>query len=149
MQTVARKLSIHFKTVDNLASASAEELTAAEEIGERIALSVYEWFKEPAHMDEIEKLKAQGLQFEVKEDELKLDSDKLAGKTFIISGVFERSREELKDIIELNGGKIVSSISAKLNYLVAGDNMGPSKLEKARKLNIPVISDEELMEMIG
>jgi len=81
---------------------------------------------------------------------LVLASDKFAGKSFIISGVFEKySRDELKDIIEQNGGKILSSISAKLNYLVAGDNMGPSKLEKATKLNIPIISDEELMGMLG
>jgi len=79
-----------------------------------------------------------------------LASETLSGKTFIISGVFEKySRDELKDIIEQNGGKIVSSISAKLNYLVAGDNMGPAKLEKAQKLNVPIISDEELLKMIG
>ena len=77
-----------------------------------------------------------------------LASEKLSGKTFIISGTFERSRDELKDMIEQNGGKILSSISAKLNYLVAGDNMGPAKLEKATKLNIPIISDAELMGMI-
>ena len=147
--TVARKLAVHFKNIDRLAAATMEELTAAEEIGERIALSVNDWFEEPAHIEEIEKLKKHGLQLQVEEKELKLDSDKLAGITFIISGVFEKSRDEIKDIIEQNGGKIVSSISAKLNYLVAGDNMGPAKLEKAQKLKVPIISDQELMEMIG
>ncbi|MDB5124404.1 MAG: ligase LigA [Mucilaginibacter sp.] len=148
-ETVARKLAAHFKTIDNLASATFDELVTAEEIGERIALSIMEYFSSQNHRVEIEKLKAQGLQFVTEEKELKLDSDKLNGQSFIISGVFEKfSRDELKDLIEKNGGKIVSSISAKLNFLVAGDNMGPAKLEKAQKLNIPIISDEELLGMI-
>ncbi|HEY2582574.1 MAG TPA: BRCT domain-containing protein, partial [Mucilaginibacter sp.] len=121
----------------------------AEEIGERIAQSLVSYFNDEKHKEEIEKLKARGLQFVSEEKEVQLASEKLSGKTFIISGVFEKySRDELKDIIEQNGGKIVSSISAKLNYLVAGDNMGPSKLEKAQKLNIPIISDAELIGMI-
>ena len=149
-ETVAKKLAIHFKNIDNLIAASFEELVVAEEIGGRIAQSLIEYFADPKHLEEIEKLKAQRLQFVTEEKEITLASDALSGKTFIISGVFEKySRDELKDIIEQNGGKIVSSISAKLNYLVAGDNMGPAKLEKANKLNIPIISDEELLEMIG
>jgi DNA ligase (NAD+) len=148
-ETVAKKLVAHFKTIDNLAAASVEELTGAEEIGERIAQSLVSYFNDEKHKEEIEKLKARGLQFVSEEKEVQLASEKLSGKTFIISGVFEKySRDELKDIIEQNGGKIVSSISAKLNYLVAGDNMGPSKLEKAQKLNIPIISDAELIGMI-
>lgn len=147
--TVAKKIATHFKSIDNLMAASFEELTAVEEIGDRIARSLIEYFEDPNHREEIEKLKAQGLQFVAEEKETVLQSDKLSGKTFIISGVFEKySRDELTNIIEQNGGKIVSSISAKLNYLVAGDNMGPSKLEKATKLNVPIISDEELMKMI-
>jgi DNA ligase (NAD+) len=149
-ETVAKKLAIHFKNIDNLIAASFEELVVAEEIGDRIAQSLIEYFADPNHLEEIEKLKAQGLQFVTEEKEITLASDALSGKSFIISGVFEKySRDELKDIIEQNGGKIVSSISAKLNYLVAGDNMGPAKLEKASKLNIPIISDEELLGMIG
>ncbi|TWJ04341.1 DNA ligase (NAD+) [Mucilaginibacter frigoritolerans] len=148
--TVAKKLAVHFKNIDNLADASLEELVTAEEIGERIAYSITTYFADEQHKAEIEKLKAQGLQFEMEEKEVTLASESLSGKTFIISGVFEKySRDELKDIIEQNGGKIVSSISAKLNYLVAGDNMGPAKLEKAQKLSIPIISDEELLTMIG
>jgi DNA ligase (NAD+) len=148
--TVAKKLAVHFKNIDNLATASFDELNAAEEIGERIALSLMDYFSNEKHQEEIEKLKAQGLQFVTEEKEIKLNSETLNGKTFIISGVFENySRDELKDIIEQNGGKIVSSISAKLNYLVAGDNMGPAKLEKAQKLNIPIINDDQLLEMIG
>ncbi|RVU02013.1 NAD-dependent DNA ligase LigA [Mucilaginibacter limnophilus] len=149
-ETVAKKLALHFKNIDNLAKASYEELITAEEIGDRIARSIIEYFSGEIHAQEIEKLKASGLQFVVEEKEVTLASDKFAGKTFIISGTFEKfSRDELKDIIEANGGKILSSISAKLNYLVAGDNMGPSKLEKATKLNIPIISDDELMGMLG
>jgi DNA ligase (NAD+) len=148
-ETVAKKLTIHFKTIDNLLAATLDELIVAEEIGERIAHSLIEYFATPQHREEIEKLKAAGLQFVAEEKEVVLASEALSGKTFIISGTFERSRDELKDIIEQNGGKILSSISAKLNYLVAGDNMGPAKLEKAQKLNIPIISDEELMGMIG
>jgi DNA ligase (NAD+) len=148
-ETVARKLANHFKNIDNLMAATLEELIVAEEIGERIAHSLIEYFATPQHRAEIEKLKAAGLQFVSEQKEVVLASEALSGKTFIISGTFESSRDELKDIIEQNGGKILSSISAKLNYLVAGDNMGPSKLEKAQKLNIPIISDVELMEMIG
>jgi DNA ligase (NAD+) len=147
--TVAKKLAMYFKSIDNLMNASFDELNAVEEIGERIAKSVIEYFEEPQHREEIEKLKAAGLQFTAEEKEVVLASEKLSGKSFIISGTFSRSRDELKDIIEQNGGKILSSISAKLDYLVAGDNMGPAKLEKATKLNIPIISDEELMGMLG
>lgn len=147
--TVAKKLTTHFKTIDNLMAASFEELNAVEEIGERIARSIIEYFADDRHRQEIEKLKAHGLQFIAEEKELELQSDKLLGKSFIISGVFEKfSRDELKDIIEQNGGKILGSISAKLSYLVAGENMGPAKLEKATKLNIPIITDQELLGML-
>jgi DNA ligase (NAD+) len=148
-ETVAKKLVAHFKTIDNLMAANLEELTATDEIGERIAQSLIEYFSDVAHREQIEKLKSQGLQLVADDKEVVLASDKLSGKTFIISGTFELSRDELKDLIEANGGKILGSISAKLNYLVAGDNMGPAKLEKATKLNIPIISDQELLEMIG
>jgi len=149
-ETVARKLAVHFKNIDRLMAADFDELITAEEIGERIALSIIEYFSDAKHKEEIENLKAQGLQFVTVEKEVKLASEALSGLFFIISGTFERySRDELKDIIEQNGGKILSSISAKLNYLVAGDNMGPAKLEKAQKLNIPIISDAELIKMIG
>lgn len=148
-ETVAKKLAAYFKNIDNLMAAGFEELIAVDEIGDRIAHSLIEYFSSEKHREEIEKLKTAGLQFAVEEKEVTLASDKFAGKSFIISGVFEKfSRDELKDIIEQNGGKILSSISAKLNYLVAGDNMGPSKLEKAQKLNIPIISDDELMGML-
>ena len=147
--TVAKKLTAHFKTIDNLKNSLFDELKAVEEIGDRIANSLVDYFGDRRHWEEIEKLKAHGLQFVAEEKEVTLQSEKLLGQNFIISGTFEKySRDELKDIIEQNGGKILSSISAKLNYLVAGDNMGPAKLEKATKLNIPIISDEELIGMI-
>ena len=148
-ETVARKIAAHFKNIDSLINATYDELTSVDEIGGRIAESLLEYFKNPRHLEQIEKLKTAGLQFQAEEKEGSLASDKLAGKTFIISGVFEEfSREELAQLIESNGGKILSSISGKLNYLVAGDNMGPSKLEKANKLNIPIISDTDLLEML-
>lgn len=148
-ETVARKIAKHFKNIDSVMSASLEELLSVDEIGTRIAESLLDYFKDTRHLEQLEKLKLAGLQFQTEDKEVVLASDKLSGKTFIISGVFESySRDELSDIIQSNGGKILSSISAKLNYLVAGDNMGPSKLEKAQKLNIPIISDTELLELI-
>ena len=148
-ETVARKIVTHFKNIDNLINASYEELVSVDEIGGRIAESVIDYFQEPRHLDQIVKLGLAGLQFIREEDEVSLASDKLAGKTFVISGAFERySREDLSRLIESNGGKILSSISGKLNFLVAGDSMGPSKLEKATKLNIPIISEKELLAML-
>lgn len=149
-ETVAKKLAQHFKNIDNLANASLLELTEVNEIGTRIAESVTEYFAERNHRLLIEQLKQDGLQFEIEEKEIVLASNKLEGKTFLISGVFDGfGREELKDLIEANGGKMLSSISSKLNFLVAGDNMGPSKLKKATDLNIPIISDKELLSMLN
>jgi DNA ligase (NAD+) len=148
-ETVAKKLAYGAKDIDKLSTASLEELTAIDEIGQRIAESIIEYFGNPEHLHQIGLLKSYGLQFEAIENEIALQSDKLTGKTFVISGVFENySREELKDLIESNGGKILSGISAKLNYLLAGDNMGPSKLDKAKKLNVPLISEGDLLEML-
>ncbi len=149
-ETVAKKLAAHFKNIDSLINAGFEELISVDEIGGRIAESLIDYFKEPKHLQQIEELRKHGLQFESNHTVVELQSTKLEGKTFIISGVFERySREELKDMIEAHGGKIPGSISAKLTYLVAGDNMGPAKLEKATKLNIPIISDDELLALIN
>ncbi|KQR72728.1 NAD-dependent DNA ligase LigA [Pedobacter sp. Leaf176] len=148
-ETVAKKLAAGVKNIDNLAKASVEELIAIDEIGQRIAESIVEYFENPIHLEQINLLKSAGLRFEIEEKVITLDGDSLIGKTFVISGVFDSySRDELKDLIEAHGGKILSGISGKLNYLVAGDNMGPSKLEKANKLSIPIISDAELLEMI-
>jgi DNA ligase (NAD+) len=148
-ETVAKKLAFGTKNIDNLATATLEDLVSIDEIGQRIAESIIEYFGKPEHIQQITLLKSYGLQFEAIENEITLQSDKLTGKTFVISGVFENySREELKNMIESNGGKVLSGISAKLNYLVAGDNMGPSKLEKAKKLNVPLISEDDLLELL-
>lgn len=149
-ETVAKKLAYAFKNIDQLMQASLDELIGVDEIGERIAQSIRDYFAKDVHQYLIQFLKEQGLQFEVVEKEIILESNVLEGKTFLISGVFENySREELKEKIEANGGKMLSSISAKLNYLVAGANMGPSKLQKAQKLNVPIISAEELDNMLN
>lgn len=148
-ETVARKLAVATGGIDQLMAASLEDLILIDEIGLRIAESIREYFEQPAHIQQITLLKAHGLQFIAEDVTVILESDKLTGKTFVISGVFENhSREELKQLIEKHGGKTLSSISAKLNYLLAGDNMGPSKLEKAQKLNIPLITVEELLMLL-
>lgn len=148
-ETIAKKLAQHFKNIDALAEASAEEIAGVQDIGQRIAESVKEYLDNPIHQQQILSLRNYGLHLEIEEKEIVLASENLSGKTFLISGVFaEYSREQLAELIELNGGKIVSSISAKLNYLVAGDKMGPSKLAKAQKLGIPMINDQDLFDLI-
>lgn len=149
-ETIAKKLTQHFKNIDTMAVATREEIESVHEIGERIADSLLEYFGNPDNRTLIEELKAAGLQFEIVETEIEQASDSLAGKTFVISGVFaQHSREELTALIESHGGKMVSSISSKLNFLVAGDKMGPSKLAKAEKLQIPIIGEEELLAMLN
>ena len=149
-ETIARKLAQHFKTIERMALASVEEIANVQDIGGRIAESVHTYLHDEHHILEIAKLQAAGLCFEVEEQEVVLAGHSLEGKTFLISGVFtDFSREELAQLIESHGGKMVSSISAKLNYLVAGDKMGPSKLAKAEKLHVPIISDKDILNMIN
>ncbi len=149
-ETIAKKLALHFKNIDALAQASAEEIESVQDIGRRIAESVREYLDNPIHQEQIKALRNYGLNFEIKEKEIVLTSNSLEGKTFLISGVFvNHSREELAAMIESHGGKMVSAISAKLSYLVAGDKMGPSKLAKAEKLGIPMINDTELFQLIN
>jgi DNA ligase (NAD+) len=148
-ETVAKKLARHFGSLDKLSSASMEELLTVEEVGERIAGSITDYFKNPVHLDIIERLKKAGLKFSMSEKETRLESDSLKGLTFVISGTFsEHSRDEVKDLIIRHEGKNASSVSSATNYLLAGDNAGPAKLEKARSLKIPVISEKDFMEMI-
>lgn len=149
--TVAQKLAAHFRNIDNLKIATLEELVSVPEIGDRIAFSVQHFFSKPEHLAMIEKLHAKGLQMELPEKENAGPvSEKLAPHTFVISGVFENySRDELQDLITQNGGKIVSSISKKLSYLVAGDKMGPSKLEKANSLGVKIISEAEFLQLLN
>lgn len=149
-ETIAKKLAQHFKTIDALAAATREEIESVHEIGERIADSLTEYFSLDTHRELIAQLRAAGLQFEIMETETVRAGDSLAGKTFVISGVFaQHSREELTTLIESHGGKMVSGISGRLDFLVAGDKMGPSKLAKAEKLQIPIIGEEELLAMLG
>ena len=148
-ETVAKKLAKHYKSVDNLMTASIIDLTSVDEIGDRIAESVVEFFSSEENLHIIERLKDSGVQLEISADKLANQTDKLSGSTFVVSGVFETvSRNELKKLIEENGGKVSSSISSKTSYLVAGDKMGPSKRNKAEELNIKIISETEFMELI-
>jgi DNA ligase (NAD+) len=148
-ETVAKKLAKHYKTIDAIAAASLLDLTLVDEIGERIALSVIGFFENPDNKIIIERLKSYGVQLEVVEVFNPDATDKLGGKTFVVSGVFSQfSRDGIKKAIEDNGGKAGSSISAKTDYVVAGDNMGPAKLEKAVKLGVPVISETDFIKML-
>ena len=148
-ETVAKKLAKHYKNIDALRQASLMDLILVDEIGERIAQSVIDFFDNQENQMIIERLKNYGIQFEIVEKLNPDATDKLQGKTFVVSGVFTLfSRDELKQTIEDNGGKVGSSISAKTDYVVAGDNMGPAKLDKANKLNIPIISEEDFKAMI-
>lgn len=148
-ETVAKKLAKHYQTIDNLSNASLMDLILVDEIGERIAQSVVEFFENPENQIIIQRLKDYGVQLEAKTVFNPDATDKLAGKTFVVSGVFEKfSRDDLKKSIEDNGGKVGSSISAKTDYVVAGDNMGPAKLEKANKLNVPIISEDDFIAML-
>ena len=145
-ETVAKKLARELKSIDLIENASLGELTGVEEIGSKIAESIISWFANDQNKQLIERLKKHELCFELKSVQKEGQTEKLKGLSIIISGTFEKfSREDLKTFIELNGGKNITSISAKTNYLVAGENIGPSKLEKAQKLKIPIISEDELL----
>lgn len=148
-ETVAKKLAKHYKNIDALREATLMDLILVDEIGERIAQSVIEFFENSSNKMIIERLREFGVQFEIIEKHNPNATDKLIGKTFVVSGVFEQfSRDDLKKAIEDNGGKVGSSISTKTDYVVAGDNMGPAKLEKANQLKIPILSENEFLELI-
>ncbi|MEL1240689.1 NAD-dependent DNA ligase LigA [Flavobacterium flavipallidum] len=149
-ETVAKKLAKHYKNIDALRQASLMDLILVDEIGERIAQSVIDFFENEQNKIIIERLKSFGVQFEIVEKVNLNATNIFEGKTFVVSGVFTQfSRDELKTAIEDNGGKVGSSISSKTDFVVAGDNMGPAKLEKANKLNIPIISETDFMNMIA
>tara|TARA_B100000989_G_scaffold27260_1_gene17622 strand:- start:210 stop:2216 length:2007 start_codon:yes stop_codon:yes gene_type:complete len=148
-ETVAKKLAKHFENIDNILNSDFDELISVDEIGEKIANSIIEFSQNSENIEIINSLKSHNIQFEI-DDSNKNVSSILVGKSFVISGVFANfSRDELKKLIECNGGKISSSISSKTSYLVAGSNMGPSKKEKAEKLNIKIISETELSNLIS
>ncbi|PVW16526.1 NAD-dependent DNA ligase LigA [Marixanthomonas spongiae] len=149
-ETVAKKLAKHYKSIDALSSATEEQLISVDEIGDRIAESVVSFFASEENQHIIERLKNHGLQLELSAEKLANQTNKLNGDTFVVSGVFYQvSRTELKKLIEDNGGKVSSSISGKTNYVVAGDKMGPSKKTKAENLGVPIISEDDFLNMIA
>lgn len=149
-ETVSRKIARAVRSIDNLMSMSREQLVAIDDVGPRIADSIIEFFAYEPNLELMERLRAAGVQMSLPEEDLSDHTDLLAGKSIVISGVFSlHSREEYKAMIEKNGGKNVGSISKKTDYVLAGDNMGPSKLEKANKLGIPIINEQQFLEMIG
>lgn len=146
-ETVAKKIAKAKKNIDALMEASYDELIAIDEVGEKIAIAIQEYFGNDGNVKIVERLKSAGLQFEIEEEELA--SNTLEGKSIVVSGVFEQvSRKELKNLIEQNGGRNVGSISSKTSFIVAGENMGPAKLEKAKKLDIDILSEDEFLKMI-
>ena len=148
-ETVAKKLAQHYKSIIELSKATALDLVLVDEIGERIAYSVIDFFENQENKNIVDRLKSYGIQFELIENVNPNATTILSGKTFVVSGVFEQfSRDELKKAIEDNGGKIGSSISAKTDFVIAGANMGPAKLDKALKLNIAIISETDFLKMI-
>jgi len=149
-ETVAKKLARHYKNIDALRNATLIDLILVDEIGERIAKSVIDFFENQENGIIIDRLKEYGIRFEITEKINLNATDKLSGKTFVVSGVFAKfSRDDLKKAIEDNGGKVGSSISAKTDYVVAGDNMGPAKLDKASKLKISIISEDDFINLIN
>jgi DNA ligase (NAD+) len=148
-ETVAKKLAKHFVCMDNIRNAKMEELTSVEDIGERIAESIIAWFAEERNVQIIDRLKEYGLQMRLPETTSTRLSNRLNAQTFVISGVFAQySRDEYKVMIEQNGGKNTGSISKNTAYILAGENMGPAKLEKARKLGVKIISENDFLKMI-
>ena len=148
-ETTAKTLAKAFRSIDKLASASLDDLMQVDEIGARIAESIIRYFADEKNREQIERLREAGIQLEMEELDLSEYTDKLAGKSIVISGVFtHHSRDEYKEIIEKNGGKNVGSISKKTSFILAGDNMGPAKLEKANKLGVPILDEEEFLKLI-
>lgn len=149
-ETVAKKIAKSFTDIEELENADLERLINIDEIGEKIAQSIISYFANPLNRELIERLKVAGLQFNRKEEDLSGYTDKLAGQSIVISGVFtHHSRDEYKDLIEKNGGKNVGSISAKTSFILAGENMGPAKLEKAQKLGVQIVSEDEFLALIS
>lgn len=148
-ETTAKKIVRKVKSIEALMRASEEELLQIGEVGEIIAKSIAHFFGDKENRKIVERLKKDGLQFELSGEQLQNTSNKLEGKIFVISGTFERhSRDQLKDLIEKHGGKNSGSISGKTSYVLAGDNMGPEKLKKAEKLGVEIISEEDFEKMI-
>jgi DNA ligase (NAD+) len=148
-ETSAKLLARHFKNIDTLMAAGLEELQEIEGIGEVMAKSIITYFHDEKNIEIVERLRSYGLQMELSEEQT-ATSDILAGQSIVISGVFaHHSRDEYKDLIEQNGGKNVGSISSKTSFILAGENMGPSKLQKAEKLGIKIMTEDEFLSLLG
>ncbi len=148
-ETLAKKLARYFKSMDALMKADKEALLEVSDVGGIVADTLVEYFKDEDNLRIIRKLQSMGLKFAMDAEEMSGYSNHLEGKSFVVSGVFAKhSRDEMADLIEKNGGKNVGSVSSKTSYIVAGENMGPAKLEKAKKLNIPILTEEEFMKML-
>ena len=148
--TVAKRLARAFKNIDNLMNASFDELVAVDEIGERIATTVTQFFANEGNRELVLRLKEYGLCFEVSEEEAQQHSDILNGQSIVISGVFtHHSRDEYKEMIERNGGKNVGSVSKSTSFILMGENMGPAKLEKAQKMGVRLVTEDEFLQMLS
>lgn len=149
-ETVAKKIAKSFTDIEELENADLEKLKNIDEIGEKIAQSIITYFSNPANRELVERLKSNGLQLHRTEEDLSGYTDKLAGQSIVISGVFtHHSRDEYKEMIEKNGGKNVGSISSKTSFILAGENMGPAKLEKAQKLGVKIMSEDEFLALLS
>ena len=149
-ETSAKILARHFKNIDALMTATLDQLTQIDGIGEVMAKSVISYFHTPENVEIVERLRAYGLQMSLSEEQMSSATNILAGKSIVISGVFQKhSRDEYKALIEQHGGKNVGSISGKTSFILAGDNMGPAKLQKAEKLGVAIVSEDEFLQMIG
>ena len=148
-EVTAKKLARHFETMDAVANAPAEELTAVEDVGERVAESIIAYFNDTENLGILMRLRDAGLQFELKKEENQPVSQTLAGKSIVVSGVFSIPRDTVKELVEKHGGKNVSSISKNTAFVLAGEKMGPEKRKKAESLGIPIVSEEEFRTMIG
>ncbi len=149
-ETVAKKIAKSFADIEELENADLEKLKNIDEIGEKIARSIVAYFSSPSNRELVEHLRESGLQFCRKEEDMSEHTDKLSGQSIVISGVFtHHSRDEYKELIEKNGGKNVGSISSKTSFILAGDNMGPAKLEKAQKLGVRIVSEDEFLTLIS
>jgi DNA ligase (NAD+) len=148
-ETTAKKLALALRSLDAIREASLDELMQVDEVGERIAQSIVQYFADSSNIAIIERLKAAGLKFEIEPDDRALLSDKLQGKNIVVSGKFSRPRDELKQLVERHGGKNVSGVTSNTDYLIAGDKMGPAKLQKAERLGIKIISESEFLQMLN
>ena len=147
-EVTAKKLARHFQTMDAVANADKEELTTVEDVGERVAESITAYFNDTENLEILMRLREAGLQFELNKELNQPVSQKLAGKSIVVSGVFTVPRDTIKELVEQNGGKNVSSISKNTSFVLAGEKMGPEKRKKAESLGIPIVSEEEFKTMI-